>query len=298
MPVPLTCATKLVISVDVEDWPQSTWDHSLDITARAAHNTERLLEILARHGTRATMFVLGKFAERFPHLVRRIAKMGHEVASHGHGHVEIFRQSPKQFHEDVRRAKNFLEDLIGQPVLGYRAPDFSIVSTTIWALDILAECGFQYDSSIFPAQQRRYGIAEWPTHPVRVRLSSNRSIVEFPIAVVEVLGRRWGVAGGGYHRLLPWQVIRWAIREKLSRGEPFMAYCHPYEFDAAEFAALDLDIPLTTRLHQGLGRRGFQAKFERMLTTFDGVRASSLLVEKDSMPVYTKPLHNLEGIRP
>jgi polysaccharide deacetylase family protein (PEP-CTERM system associated) len=263
----------------VEDWPQSTWDHALEITPRAARNTERVLDILAEHGRSATMFVLGKFAERFPETVRRMAREGHEVASHSYGHVEIFHQSPAEFGEDVRRSKQLLEEITGQPVRGYRAPDFSIVPSTLWALDVLAEQGYQYDSSIFPIPMARYGIEGWPIGPVRVCLSSGRSIVELPIATLTWMGRRWPVAGGGYHRLLPWSVIRWAVRNCLRQSEQFMAYCHPYEFDAAEFATLELDIPLRTRLHQGLGRRGFQPKFERLLTHFRVVPAHEVALQ-------------------
>jgi hypothetical protein len=161
-------------------------------------------------------------------------------------------------------------------VLGYRAPDFSIVTDTLWALDSLAELGFRYDSSIVPVQMARYGIGGWPANPVSVRLPSGRTIIELPIATLSLLGRRWPVAGGGYHRLLPWTLIRWAIQHRLQRREAFMSYCHPYEFDAAEFAELDLAIPLKTRLHQGVGRRAFQPKFERLLTTFHVVQAHEL----------------------
>jgi polysaccharide deacetylase family protein (PEP-CTERM system associated) len=271
---------QLVVSVDVEDWPQSTWDHELEITPRAARNAERVLDTLAAQGRKATMFVLGKLAERFPETVQRMAREGHEVAAHGYSHVEIFRQSPAEFREDVSRSKQLLEELIGQPVLGYRAPDFSIVSSTTWALEILAEVGYQYDSSIVPIQMSRYGIEGWPVDPVRVCLPSGRSIIELPIATVPFLGRKWLVAGGGYHRLLPWPAIRWAVRQRLSRQEPFMAYCHPYEFDPDEFGALEMVIPLKTRLHQGLGRRGFQPKFERLITTFQVIQARDLALER------------------
>lgn len=270
----------LIVSVDVEDWPQSTWNHSLDITERARRNIEHLLDILAQHGKNITMFVLGKFAERFPETVKRIFNDGHEVASHGYGHIEIFRQSPTLFRNDVYRAKCLTEDLIGQPVIGYRAPDFSIVPATTWAFEILAEQGYKYDSSIFPIKASRYGIKEWPPHPVRVWLPSGHSIVELPIGTMTLFGRRWPVAGGGYHRLLPWVFIRWSINHQLitnKKAEPFMTYCHPYEFDDKEFADLDLGIPLFTRLHQGLGRRGFHKKFEHLLTNFEVVQASSLL---------------------
>lgn len=276
----MSSMAKLVISVDVEDWAQSTWDHSLEISARAQRNTELVLDILGNHGKTVTMFVLGKFAEQFPSTVRRIAEEGHEVGSHGYGHIEVFSQTPEEFRQDAVRAKQYLEDLIGRPVLGYRAPDFSIVRKTIWALDVLAELGFQYDSSIYPIRSKRYGIHDWPMKPTRVRLSSGRSIVELPVSTLGVLGRRWPIAGGGYHRLLPWPVIRAAITRTVRAGSPFISYCHPYEFDAAEFAVLKAEIPLLTRLHQGIGRAGFQAKFERMLGGFETAQASQIALGK------------------
>jgi len=276
----LNKACKLIVTIDIEDWPQSTWDHSLEITERAASNTLKVLDILAEHNQTVTMYVLGMFAERFPEIVRRIADDGHEVASHGYGHIEIFHQTSEEFREDAQRAKKLLEDLTGQSVIGYRAPDFSIKSSTIWALDILAELGFQYDSSIFPIKAKRYGISTWPTHPVKACLPSGNAIVEIPIATLSVLGKRLPVAGGGYHRLLPGTAIHWAMnRFWQQENAPFMAYCHPYEFDPNEFKfnALDLKIPWATRLHQGIGRRGFQAKFESIIRRFNIVQAANLV---------------------
>ena len=275
----LSSATKLVVSVDVEDWAQSTWNHSLDVPPHAARNTERLLDILPMHEKTVTMFVLGKFAERFPNIVRRIEAEGHEIASHGYGHIEIHMQTQEGFRQDARQAKELLEDLTGKLVVGYRAPDFSISSGTVWALDVLADLGFQYDSSIFPIKSNRYGISDWPLQPMNVRLPSGRSIVELPIATFTLFGRRWPVAGGGYHRLLPWPVIREVITRSLRSGLPFVSYCHPYEFDLNEFSMLELDIPLAVRWHQGLGRRGFQRKFERMLTNFDVSQAYKIALE-------------------
>ena len=150
---------------------------------------------------------LGKFAEAFPGCVKRIAKEGHEIATHGHVHIQIFRQSATEFREDVCRAKCYLEDLLGQPVVGYRAPDFSITRQTLWAVEILAELGFLYDSSIFPIQHAHYGIPGWPLHPVRVKLESGQSIVELPIGTLLLAGRCWPVGGGEYHRLMPWPLI-------------------------------------------------------------------------------------------
>lgn len=270
----------IVISVDVEDWPQSTWDHSFPITERAARSTEKVLEILAGSGKKATFFVLGQFAEKFPCLIKGIKAAGHEVASHGHGHIEIFRQSPEEFRADVSRGKNYLEDLLGQLVIGYRAPDFSIRRTTTWALQTLSEVGFKYDSSIYPIVHKRYGIPQWPAHPVEVRLPSGQTLVELPIATIDLFGRRWPVAGGGYHRLLPWFIIRWAARRSLRCGEPFVSYCHPYEFDPGEFNSLAFRVPLKTRLHQGLGRGTFQAKFEKLLTGFEVAFACDLALKR------------------
>jgi len=271
----------LVVSLDVEDWPQSTWDRALPITQRAADNTARVLDLLARHGRPATLFVLGKFAERFPALVRRMAEDGHEVASHGYGHVEIFKQDRDEFRADVTRAKQLVEDITGAEVVGYRAPDFSIVESTLWALDTLAEAGFRYDSSIYPIAHSRYGIASWPAEPASVSLPSGRTIVELPIATIELFGRRWPVGGGGYHRLQPWPVIAWAIRRRSKNGAPFVAYCHPYEFDPGEFKALDLAIPLRVRLHQGLGRSRLQGRFTRMIGAHETTLARDLALRSE-----------------
>jgi polysaccharide deacetylase family protein (PEP-CTERM system associated) len=273
----------------VEDWPQSTWDRSLPVTARGRDNAARLLDRLAAHRVRATMFVLGKFAEAFPDIVRRMAKDGHEVASHGHGHVEIFTQSREEFREDLRRSKHLLEDLTGSPVLGFRAPDFSITRRSLWALDVLAEEGFTYDSSIFPIRHGRYGIEHWPVHPVTVGLPSGSRIIELPNATITLFGRRLPVGGGGYHRLLPFPLIAGAIRRTFSLGLPFMAYCHPYEFDTREFSETKLDIPLKTRLHQGFGRGRFGARFDAMVRRF----GSSLASDVAAGTVW--PAYRLEG---
>lgn len=265
-----------VITVDVEDWPQSTWDRDLPITERAARNTRHLLELLDRLGVRTTMFVLGKLADAFPEVVREIHAAGHEVACHGQGHVEVFDLDQARFAADVRQAKDRLEQLIGQPVRGYRAPDFSIVRRSLWGLDVLAEVGFSYDSSIFPVARPRYGIPDWPREPRRVRLPSGQSIVELPIASFVWRGKNWPVGGGGYHRLLPGWLSRQLVARVL-REQPFVFYCHPYEFDPREFAEIPWDIPWKTRLHQGLGRGRFEGRFVRLVRRFGSQRCADLL---------------------
>jgi len=258
-----------VITVDVEDWPQSTWDRRLPITQRAADNALALLDLLDRLEVRATLFVLGKFARCFPDVVRVMHERGHEVACHGMGHVEIFHQTPAEFRRDVIEAKTALEEIIGAPVVGYRAPDFSIVHETLWALEVLADLGFAYDSSIYPWKGSRYGIPDWSPCPTEVMLPGRASLVEFPLATYRQLGCNWPVAGGGYHRLLPGLLTR-ALARRILKDRPFVFYCHPYEFDPGEFAALDFELPLKTRLHQGLGRGRFEARFCAFARKFGG----------------------------
>ena len=265
-----------VISIDVEDWPQSTWDHSLPITGRAVENTRRLLRVLRDTEVRATMFVLGKLAECFPQVVKEIQADGHEVACHGYGHMEVGRQSPDEFFADVRQTKDLLEQIIGKPVNGYRAPDFSIVKGTLWALDALAEAGFEYDSSIVPARLSRYGIAGWPVLPVRVQLGQGASILEAPLATFHALGRNWPVGGGGYHRLLPGVVSRYFAR-RIMVGAPFVFYCHPYEFDVYELREIPIRVPLTIRFHQGAGRRWFEQRFRSFVDCFGGQSMRQML---------------------
>ena len=279
-----------VISIDVEDWPQSTWDRSLPITERAAHNTRHLLRILGEADVRTTMFVLGKFADRFSEVVKEIQAEGHEVACHGHGHLEVFRQSPDEFFDDIRRSKDILEQITGKPVKGYRAPDFSIVRETLWALDVLAAAGFEYDSSIVPARLPRYGIAGWPVLPVRVQLSSGRTILEAPLPTFRVLGRDWPVGGGGYHRLLPGAASRYCAT-KVMMEVPFVFYCHPYEFDVRELDEIAIPVPPTTRFYQGAGRRWFEQRFRDFLKKFGGQPMRDMLCLEEWQKFKT---HSLE----
>lgn len=275
MSVSLTHAPP-IISIDVEDWPQSSWDRDLPITPRAADNTRRVLSLLDRAGVKATMFILGKLADRFPEVVREIDAAGHEVASHGYGHVEIFKQSREEFAADLRRSKDVLEQIVGKKVRGFRAPDFSIIRPSLWALEVLAEQGFEYDSSIFPVKRPRYGIPDWPLSPTRVLLPDGGKILEFPIASYRAWGKNWPVGGGGYHRLMPGSAGRWFAR-RVMESRPFVFYCHPYEFDPREFAEISVKVPLKIRLHQGLGRGRFEARFMDLIAQFGGCRMIDLV---------------------
>ena len=198
--------------------------------SRVVQNTETLLECFDRAGIHATFFVLGWVAERFPQLVRDIAARGHEIASHGFHHQLIYLLTPDQFREDVRRAKATIEDAAGCTVRGYRAPSFSIVRDSLWALDVLIEEGHSYDASIFPIRHDRYGIADAPRHAHRIDTPAG-SIVEVPSSTVRIGQHNLPIAGGGYFRLLPYAWTRWGMAKLNGAGEPAVFYIHPWEID-------------------------------------------------------------------
>jgi polysaccharide deacetylase family protein (PEP-CTERM system associated) len=196
------------------------------------HNTLRILELLSKYGTHATFFVLGWVAERCPGLVKEIFDGGHKIGCHGYAHRAIYSGDEKSFRGDVRRAKRVIEDAAGVRVESYRAPSYSITSSSLWALEILGEEGFEYDSSIFPVWHDNYGIPGAPRFPYRHDLSCGMTLKEFPPSTVRVCGVNVPVAGGGYLRLFPYAVTAWAIRHINNvERQPAMVYLHPWEFD-------------------------------------------------------------------
>jgi len=203
------------------------WDQ---FESRVQLNTEKLLELLAIKGVQATFFILGWVAERYPSLVHQIASAGHEVASHGYAHELITSQTPVVFREDIRKAKAILESILSKPVLGYRAPSFSITKDTMWATQVLVEEGYIYDSSIFPVVHDRYGVPS--ANPELHQLSTASGLLwEVPPSTVKCLGVRLPVAGGGYFRLYPYPVLRALLRKLEGEGAPLVMYMHPWEFD-------------------------------------------------------------------
>ena len=257
-----------VLTIDVEDWIQSVHDVTAALTDRFIRNTHIVLSLLAEHDVRATFFVLGLAAEKSPQLVRKIHAAGHEVQSHGYGHRLIHTQTPVEFRADVVKSKRLLEDIIGAPVIGYRAPAFSITSRTLWALDVLTEAGFQYDSSIFPMRTRRYGIAGTPLTPHLLTTPSGHQLIEVPVCFWNLAGLRIPTGGGGYLRMWPYTVMRATVRRMNAAGHPAVLYMHPYELAPRELDELGVHIPWRTRLHQGLGRRGVAKKIARLLNEF------------------------------
>lgn len=222
------------LTIDVEDWRQLLhWKMTGEVISPSpavVNETNSLLGVLSTYNVYATFFVLGNVAETFPELVRRIDDAGHEIASHGLSHSLIYRQSPEQFREETRQARELLECIICKPVRGYRAAEFSITEQSWWALDILAEEGFVYDSSIYPMAGKRYGVPDFPLEPHLIRTTQDKTILEFPLTAIERWGRRWPLAGGGYFRLLPYWLTQAAIREVNQQDRPAVVYLHPYEF--------------------------------------------------------------------
>lgn len=229
------------LSIDVEDYFQvaalaeairfDDWPH---MEYRVERNTRTLLDLLEQYGVKATFFVLGWVAERSPALVRAIADTGHEIASHGYSHQLVYNQSPAVFREETVRAKKLLEDQIGQPVEGYRAASYSITARSRWALDILVEAGFKWDSSIFPVHHDRYGMPGTPHAPYRLRSPNGGILTEFPLSTCPLGRYRLPIAGGGYFRLFPYWFSRWGLGRINRDGRPFIFYLHPWEVDPGQ----------------------------------------------------------------
>jgi polysaccharide deacetylase family protein (PEP-CTERM system associated) len=226
------------MTVDVEDYfhvaalaqsiDRSQWD---SMEYRAEESTRRLLRLFESSQIKATFFVLGWVAKRSPDLIKEIHRAGHEVASHGMSHKLVYNQTPAEFESETKDAKALLEDIIGAPVLGYRASTYSITRRSLWALDILHEAGFVYDSSIFPIRHDLYGIPDAPVAPARISTPKGASIVEFPMSTAQMFGMKIPVSGGGYFRLLPYWLTARGLASLNSEGRPFIFYLHPWEVD-------------------------------------------------------------------
>ena len=209
--------------IKMQDWPN--WP------LRVEQTTHALLELFERRNVSATFFVLGWVAERYPNLVHRIAEQGHEVASHGYSHQLVYSQTPEVFKEETHKSKQILEDLVQVPVEGYRAASYSITARSLWALDILAELGFKWDSSIFPIHHDRYGMPKSPEQPYKIATQFG-DLLEFPLTTAKVMGMSIPAAGGGYFRQYPYFVSKYLFKKaSLNQTRPQIFYLHPWEID-------------------------------------------------------------------
>jgi len=274
-------ALRNAMSVDVEDYFQvsafepyvarAAWDAQ---PCRVEQNVDRILALFEEHRVTATFFTLGWVAERYPALVRRMIEAGHELASHGWAHVRVTQQTAPQFREDVLRTKHLLEDVSGQAVLGYRAASYSIGETNLWALEVLAETGHRYSSSIFPIRHDLYGMPDAPRFAFR---PDSADLVEFPVTTVRFAGRNLPCGGGGWFRLVPYAGMRWALR-RVNRvdGQPAIFYFHPWEIDPQQPRQAGLDRKTRFRHYLNLDR--METRLQRLLADFEWGRMDDVLL--------------------
>lgn len=271
------------MSVDVEDYFQvSAMEPTVDrkdwdaYPSRVTRNVEAVLDLFARHDVKATFFILGWVAERYPALVRRIAAADHEVASHGMAHYRVSSQTPEQFREDVRRAKAVIEDAAGVPVRGYRAASFSLNAGTAWAHGILDEEGYAYSSSIYPIRHDHYGMPDAPRSAFPPL--GGAAFLEIPISTVEVAGYRFPCGGGGYFRLLPYRLSERALRRvNAVDGMPGVFYFHPWEVDPGQPKIPGLSRRTRFRHYTNLAR--MEARLDRVLAGFRWSRIDRIFLE-------------------
>lgn len=227
------------LTIDVEDYYHVSAFESIikfedwgRFESRVEKNTLKILELLNTFKIKATFFILGWIAERSPQMVKEIQKEGHEIACHGYRHQLVYEIGPERFREDITRSKRILEDIIGKEVIGYRAPSYSITKKSLWGLNILAEEGFKYDSSIFPIRHDRYGIPDFSRFSKKINLNGKGEILEIPLSTIQLFGKNIPIAGGGYLRLLPVRFIEWGIRSlNKKENQPAIIYFHPWEID-------------------------------------------------------------------
>lgn len=269
------------LTIDVEDYFQvsafapyiarSDWDAR---ECRVERNVGRILDMLAAENTRATFFTLGWIAQRYPHLVRRIADEGHEVASHGYGHERVSDLTPDTFAHDIRTAKQLLEDIAGVAVTGYRAPSFSIGHGNLWALDVLAQEGYRYSSSIYPIQHDHYGMPDAPRFAHQIR----DELIEVPPTTLRLFNRNLPSSGGGYFRLFPYALSRWMLRQVNQRDQqPAIFYFHPWEIDAAQPRVAGIDMRTRFRHYVNIPR--MEQRLQRLLQDFQWGRMDEIFLK-------------------
>lgn len=283
MTEPRTDPPRNALTIDFEDWyqgleiPCTDWGHFED---RVQRSGRRLLELLAATATRATFFVLGYVAERHPELVREIRSAGHEIGTHGYSHTLIYRQTPALFKEELTRALRAVEDITGEPVLGHRAPFFSITKDSLWALDILGELGLAYDSSVFPVRNYRYGIEDAPRWPYALE-AAGKPLREFPMTTWRLMGVNVPVAGGAYFRIYPYSFTRFALSAVQRSRNPFVFYLHPWEIDP-DHPRLPLPRRIAATHYFNLGAT--EGRLRRLLKDFRFAPMGEVLAAFPSQP--------------
>lgn len=280
----MTSPIRNALTIDVEDYFQvsalaryigrTSWDQQ---PCRVERNVHRILDMLDAAQVKATFFTLGWIAERYPDLVRHIAKRGHEIASHGYGHSRASEQSRDEFKSDVNDAKALLEDLSGQAVKGYRAPSFSIDERNLWALEILRESGYRYSSSIYPVKHDHYGMPNAPRFAFSP-IQHDEEFLELPATTVRFFGRNLPAAGGGFFRLLPYACSRWLLkRVNLVDRQSCIFYFHPWEIDPEQPRPGGLDAK--TRFRHYVNLKHTEARLRRLMSDFSWGRVDQIFLQ-------------------
>lgn len=276
-------------TIDVEDYFQvSAFEHAIDrnnwanLEHRVSSNIDKSLQILSDQNVKATFFTLGWVAERYPQIVTKIVDNGHELASHGYGHQRISDLSRSEFKTDLVKAKNILEDISGQPIIGYRAPSYSIGQKNIWALAVLAETGHQYSSSIYPIMHDHYGYPEAPRFKFR---DEKTGLIEIPITTVKILNRLYPAGGGGFFRFYPYALSKWMInRVNKMDKQSTVFYLHPWELDPRQ--PRQQNISTKTKFRHYLNLHKTEGRLKRLLQDFSWGRMDEVFINNQDIPTH------------
>ncbi len=278
--MPSNAPIENALTIDVEDYFQvsamapyirrADWDRC---ECRVEHNIDRILRLLAAKNTHATFFTLGWIAERYPDMVRRIVREGHELASHGYGHQRVSDLTEAEFFDDITRSKGLLEDLGGQAVWGYRAPSFSIGANNLWALDTLQRAGYRYSSSIYPVKHDHYGMPNAP----RFAYETRGGMMEVPPTTLRMFNRNLPSSGGGYFRLMPYALSRWMLQQVNKQDEQSaIFYFHPWEIDPGQPRVAGIDLKTRFRHYVNIGRT--EQRLARLLDDFQWDRMDNIFI--------------------
>lgn len=272
---------KNILTIDVEDWLQSSVElfdmkpcgEIIKPTEKVVNNTRRLLDIFKEYGVKATFFVLGTVADHFPVLIDEIHRQGHEIATHGYAHRLVYRQTKEEFRNDLRKSMQAIQGITGEKILGYRAPYFSVREDSLWALEVIKDEGLRYDASIFPLKRKLYGVRD-------IGKICTDKIIELPASKTSFFGYEFPFGGGGYLRLLPYAVTKWAIKKLNKQQKAAMIYIHPYEIDTGELQDDCVSGGIKTGLTkftQRFNRRSMENKIKALLKDFSFTTIKSSL---------------------
>lgn len=256
------------LTVDLEEWfnfrgleeinPISKWDQ---LESRVENNANKMLKILNEHNARATFFILGWIAEKYPEIIDKIKKEGHEIGTHGYSHKEVYKQMPDEFEDELEKSIKILKKITKEKILSHRASNFSIIKSSLWAIAILKKHGVKYDSSIYPIKRKVYGIPDSRRFPYEI----GKGIIELPLSTVRVFRKNFPVAGGGYFRIMPYFLTRKAITGLNKKGEKAMFYIHPWELDPEQPR---VNLPLRKKFNHYLNLGDTERKFKKILKEF------------------------------